>query len=142
MASTRSTKSSWGDNIFVNVDLFFQFPAFKVYFAKRYKRSVRRFIDEENLQVVVVPKQNAEKRELKAKPSYAPKSDTRLMKKHEPIVRLLKVAKKSSYPLAPSVIKDEDLSFFVGKTVSSFSLRSLETTSCVCASQYETEFDT
>ncbi|KAK1929342.1 Uncharacterized protein P3T76_015096 [Phytophthora citrophthora] len=105
-----------GDDIYVNVDLLFQFPAFKTYLAKRYKRSVKRFIDEEKLQVVFVAKKNVKKNELKEKPLYAPKFDVRLVKKDEQIVRLLKIAKKSSYPLAPPVIKDKDLSFFVDKS--------------------------
>ncbi|KAG7394183.1 hypothetical protein PHYBOEH_005577 [Phytophthora boehmeriae] len=101
--------------IYVNVVLLFQFPAFKAYFAKRYKRSVKRFISEESLQVVFVTKKNVEQGKLTAKPTYGSKSDVRLVKKDEHIVRLLKIAKKSSYPLAPPVIKDKDLSFFVDK---------------------------
>ncbi|KAG6957139.1 hypothetical protein JG688_00011080 [Phytophthora aleatoria] len=90
-------------------------PTFKAYFAKRYKRSVKRFIGEENLQVVFVTKKNLEQGKLATKPTYGSKSDVRLMKKDASVVHLIKIAKESSYPLAPPVIEDKDLTFFVDK---------------------------
>ncbi|KAF4046770.1 hypothetical protein GN244_ATG00770 [Phytophthora infestans] len=81
------------NEIYVNIDLLFKFPPFKSYFSQRYKRSVKRFISDENLRVILVTKKNVEQGELLAKPSYRSKSDIRLVKRDEHVVRLVKMAK-------------------------------------------------
>lgn len=90
---------------YIDVDQLFKFPALKAYFAKRYKRSVKRLIEEEELQVIYVPKKNVERGELHMKTSYAPKSDARLVRKNADI----------EHPFAPPVITDDDLEFFVDR---------------------------
>ncbi|KAF1314281.1 hypothetical protein FI667_g16798, partial [Globisporangium splendens] len=109
-----------GDEIYVNVDQLFHYAELKDFFAKRYKRSAKSFIAEEDLHVVFVSKKSVENGELRVKTSYAPKSDVRLAKKDERVERLIVIAKENSYPLAPPVIADKDLTFFVDKAGASY----------------------
>lgn len=56
-----------GGDAFVDVDQLFQHPRFKGFFSKRYKRSAKRFIEEEDLNVIIVSKINVEKGEMMLK---------------------------------------------------------------------------
>ncbi|ETM97334.1 hypothetical protein PPTG_20267 [Phytophthora nicotianae INRA-310] len=105
-----------GEEIYVNVDFLYNFPTYKTYFAKQYGRSVASFIKKGNLQVVCVAKKDVDNGKLAVKPLYAPKSDVHLAKKNDRIAELINLAKTKSYPLAPPVITDDDLAFFVDKS--------------------------
>lgn len=59
------------DEIYINVDGLCNAEEFKAFFATRYKRSVKRFISEEGLNVILVSKINVEKGELCGKENYA-----------------------------------------------------------------------
>ncbi|GAB9475257.1 hypothetical protein Gpo141_00012359 [Globisporangium polare] len=100
---------------YVNVDLLFQCAELKDYFAKRYKRSAKHFICEEDLHVVFVSKRNVENDELELKTSYSSRTDVRLVKKNAHVERIIATAKENSHALAPPVLVDKDLSFFVNK---------------------------
>ncbi|KAG2759404.1 hypothetical protein Pcac1_g28575 [Phytophthora cactorum] len=97
------------------MDKLFKCPALKAYFNKKYKRSVAQLIKQEKFCVIYATKNGIAEGVLHMKTVYAPKSDARLVKKGENVERIIMLAKSSSLDLAPPVITDEDLSFFVDK---------------------------
>lgn len=109
-----------GGEMYVNADRLFKCAELKDYFKKHYKRSATEFIAKKDLQVVFVSKKNVEKGVLDEKEVYGSKSDVRLVKKDERIKCIIATAKESSYPIAPSVIKDKELTFFVDKAGTSY----------------------
>lgn len=97
-----------GGAIYVNVDQLFQSAEFKDFFAKR-------FIADEDLHVVFVTKMNAASGDLRVKKIYGSKTDVRLVKKDAHVERIIAIAKENPHPLAPPVLNDKDLPFFVDK---------------------------
>ncbi|KAG2796552.1 hypothetical protein PC111_g21676, partial [Phytophthora cactorum] len=104
-----------GGGVYIDMDKLFKCPALKAYFNKKYKRSVAQLIKQEKFCVIYATKNGIAEGVLHMKTVYAPKSDARLVKKGENVERIIMLAKSSSLDLAPPVITDEDLSFFVDK---------------------------
>ncbi|KAG9414473.1 hypothetical protein AC1031_007880, partial [Aphanomyces cochlioides] len=79
----------------------------------QYERSVARLISEAKLEVVFVMKKDAAEHKLSPKATYSPKNDVRVVKRTDHVNELIAHARDSSLPLAPAVITDADLTFFV-----------------------------
>lgn len=94
---------------YVNLDQLFQTEEYKEFFSRYYKRSVKRYITEEQLNAVIISRSNLERGVLQAKLNYSPKYDIRLVKNDDQIRRLIDFAKEGSYasPTPYSTPKDK-----------------------------------
>ncbi|KAG9400274.1 hypothetical protein AC1031_011199 [Aphanomyces cochlioides] len=104
---------------FVDVDKLFKSSSIGSFLSINYKRSVKRFIADAKLPVVVVAKKDARKGILSPKDDYSPKTDLRVAQMTSDVRAILACATESLLPTAPPIIEDADLKFFVdgdGKT--------------------------
>jgi hypothetical protein len=96
---------------YINLSCLLKTAPFAAFFAKHYKESEKRFIEEEQLETFNVSKQNVAGGMFINKTAYSPANDLRLAKKEGKIGDFIERVQSASHPMAPAILVDNDLTF-------------------------------